>query len=449
MSESELSRRVDAAMPTTLEELAQIVAIPSVSSDPARQEDLHRSAELVSQLLERLGLDARICSATAADGTPGKPAVLATRHVSDTAPTVLLYAHHDVQPTGDIELWSHPTFALTEDNGRLYGRGSADDGAGIVVHLGALRALGNKLSVNVVVFIEGEEEIGSPSFQAFLDRYREQLAADVIIVADSNNWDEETPALTASLRGVTSVEVTIRVLEHAVHSGMFGGPILDAVTLASRLIATLHDNDGSVAVRGLGGSRDADVDWNEDAFRADASVVPGYQLAGKGDLASRVWNQPALSVIGFDARSVAEASNTIAAACTFKLSLRTVPGTDPAAAQAALIQHLEENRPFGAQMTITADEVGPGYQADLDTPTAAKLRESLAAAWGKAPVNIGVGGSIPFIADFQRAFPNAEVLVTGVEDPRSNAHSEDESVAISMLRNAIVAEAQFLRDLGE
>ena len=136
------------------------------------------------------------------------------------------------------------------------------------------------------MFIEGEEEIGSPSFQAFLDRYREQLAADVIIVADSNNWDEETPALTASLRGVTSVEVTIRVLEHAVHSGMFGGPILDAVTLASRLIATLHDNDGSVAVRGLGGSGDADVDWNEDAFRADASVVPGYQLAGKGDLAS-------------------------------------------------------------------------------------------------------------------------------------------------------------------
>lgn len=443
-----LTARIDANLESLIGTLGQFVSIPSISSNPERADDMQRSAEAVCAAFAKLGFSARLCSAPSEDGENGQPAVVAKKTVNPDAPTVLLYAHHDVQPVGEVSRWRTQPFELTRIGDRLFGRGAADDGAGIAVHLGALEALGDDLPVNIVVFIEGEEEIGSPSFTNFLAKYRDELSADVIIVADSNNWDVQTPALTSSLRGVCSCDVKIEVLEHAVHSGMFGGPILDAVTLSSRLIATLHDDRGDVAVAGLGGSDCADVDWAEADFRRDASVVDGYELAGTGDLAARVWTKPALAVIGMDARSVEESSNTIAADCQFRLSLRIVPGSDPRECLQALVSHLEKHRPFGARMTITPGEMGPSFEGDVDSPRAELLREALTAAWGKAPVNIGVGGSIPFISDFQSVFPDAEVMVTGVEDPQSNAHSEDESLSVTVLRNATVAEALFLQSLA-
>ncbi len=450
-SNSEISRTVDSQVPGLVASLREIVQIPSISSDPKHAQDMQRSAETVKQMFAEVGATGRICNAVAADGTVGQPALLAAKSASENpeaAPTVLLYAHHDVQPIGELDRWNYPPLELTEEGDRLYGRGSADDGIGIAVHLGALAALGEELPVNIVVFIEGEEEIGSPAFNAFLEKYKEELSADVIIVADSNNWTTDIPALTASLRGVGSCDVRIEVLEHAVHSGMFGGPILDAVTLASRLIARLHDDQGDVAVPGLGGSDVAEVEWKEEDFRRDASVVEGYELAGTGDLAARVWMKPAISVIGMDARPVSEASNTIAAECTFRLSLRTVPGVDPQTSMDALVSFLEKHRPFGARMTVTPVEIGPSYVADLDAPVTEALKASLKEAWGTDPVAIGVGGSIPFISDFQRVFPGAQVLVTGVEDPQANAHSEDESASLTTLRNATLAEALFLNSLG-
>lgn len=434
-------------MPQVIDALRQLVQIRSVSSDPNHQSDVHESAATVKNFFSQLGFDARISQVTLPSGEEGKPAVLAQKIVSEDAPTVLLYAHHDVQPVGELGRWDKPPFDLTIEGDRLYGRGSADDGAGIVVHYGALLTLGEDLRVNVKIFIEGEEEIGSPSFDMFLQEHRNELAADVIIVADSNNWEVEVPALTASLRGVVACDVKIAVLEHGVHSGMFGGPVLDAVTLAARLINTLHDENGAVAVEGLGGTKRADVEWEETDFRRDASVIEGYQLAGDGDLAARVWTQPALAVIGFDARSIAESSNTIAPECTFRLSLRTVPGTDPNESLQSLTGHLYGNVPFGAQVTVTPVEVGPGYLADLTTFYAKKLFCALQESWGERPVQIGVGGSIPFISQFQEAFPRAEVLVTGVEDPQSNAHSENESASLKVIRNAVLAEALFLADL--
>lgn len=446
-----LAEKIDASLDSLIAQLGEMVAIPSISSDPAAAPAMLQSAELVAAAFQELGFSVEICSAVAADGTVGQPAVLARKEAAqggEDAPTVLLYAHHDVQPIGEVARWSYPPLQLTREGDRLFGRGTADDGAGIIVHLGALRALGDALPVNVNVFIEGEEEIGSPAFTAFLEKYRERLEADVIIVADSNNWTTEIPALTSSLRGVVSCDVKVEVLEHAVHSGMFGGPILDAVTLASRLIATLHDDRGEVAVPGLGGTSTAEVDWKEEDFRRDASVVDGYQLAGTGDLAARVWTKPALSVIGLDARPVDEASNTIAADCRFRLSLRTVPGSDPEASLRALMDYIEANRPFGARVTVTPEEMGPSYVADLEAPAAAVLRDSLRDGFSVEPVAIGVGGSIPFISDFQREFPQAQVLVTGVEDPRANAHSEDESASVSTVRNAALSEALFLSRLG-
>jgi len=444
----ELRSRVRAAFPTLVDELADLVALPSVSSMPTHAADVQRSAEHVLGRFEAAGLTGEILSAAAADGSPGRPAVVARSRVIEGAPTVLLYAHHDVQPAGGRDRWHSDPFAAQIRGDRMFGRGASDDGAGIIVHLGALQVLGGDLGVNAVVYVEGEEEVGSPSFENFLTTYSERLRSDVIIVCDSFNWKPGEPAMTTTLRGTGTLGVDVRVLEHAVHSGAFGGPILDAVTLAARLIATLHDDNGDVAVEGLGGLDAADVDWPEDEFRRAAGVVDGYRLAGTGDLSARVWTKPAINVIGLDARPVAEASNTIAPDCRFTLSVRTVPGEDPQAAVDAVTAHLMAHAPFGAHVTVTPGEAGPGFRADLTSPVSNDLHWALTESWGVASVNMGVGGSIPFIADFQRLFPDAQVVVTGVEDPHTNAHSEDESQDLPDLEHAVLAEALLLARLA-
>lgn len=444
-----LREKLTTQFPTIVEELCDLIRIPSVSSSTFDQEKVWESARHVEARFKALGLTAQILSAPAENGEAGRPAVVAqTKHIPG-APTVLLYAHHDVQPAGDESRWTTPPFEPSIRDGRLYGRGSSDDGAGIVVHWGALNLLGEDLPLNVTVFIEGEEEIGSPSFNNFLSQYHDLLQADYIVVADSDNWQVGAPALTSSLRGVLDAEVHVKVLEHALHSGMWGGPILDAVTLSARLISTFHDANGDVAIAGLGGSKTADVDWDEAEFRRDSSLLDGVQLAGTGDLASRTWTQPAVSIIGFDATSVANASNTIAPECRFKVSVRLAPGTDGKAAMQALVDHVNANIPFGAQVTVAEGEIGPSYQADLTSNAALVAHQSLTDAWGVPSVNIGVGGSIPFISDFQREFPNAQVIVTGVEDPATNAHSEDESQHLGDLQAAVLAEALMLLRFGK
>lgn len=444
---SEIASRVDAAFDSLLDELAAIVAIPSVSSDPAHADDLERSAIHIRDRFAAIGLEAEVLSVDTPEGVAGKPAIVARSQRIEGAPTVLLYAHHDVQPTGDLSRWTSDPFVARIEGDRMYGRGASDDGAGVIVHLGALRALGADLPVNVIVYIEGEEEIGSPSFTNFLQTYKEKLSADVIVVADSDNWKVGEPAVTASLRGNAVATVDVTVSDHAVHSGMFGGPMLDSVTLASMLIASLYDEAGDIAVAGLGGRGAADVDWPEAEYREAAGILEGVRLAGTGDLAARTWTKPSISVIGFDARPVADASNTIAPHTRFKLSMRVVPGVDPRDAMDRLIEHLESHAPFGARVEVTPNEFGPGYQADLGSPVTRLLHEVLTEAWGHPSVNIGVGGSIPFISDFQRLFPEAQVVVTGVEDPMTNAHSEQESQSISDLRCAILAEALLLTRL--
>lgn len=448
MSE-EIREAVDSDFPAMLNDLAKLVAIPSVSSDPNAKDEVMASARLVESMFAGLGYETSIEQVEGEDGTLGAPAVLATGPSHPGAPTVLLYAHHDVQPVTDEAKWDSPPFEMDVRGDRIYGRGTSDDGAGIIVHLGALRALPKDLPLNIVVFIEGEEEIGSPTFAPFLKKHGELLQADVIIVADSANWTVDIPAITASLRGVVSVDVTVKVAEHAVHSGVFGGPLLDALTLTSQLIATLHDENGDVAVEGLGGVDEAEVVWDEEDFRLDTSAVDGLQLAGTGDLAARVWTKPALSVIGIDAPSVAESANAIIPEVTCRLSLRTVPGSDSRAAGEALLRHIEANRPFGAEVHATVQESGPAYVADLDSETVAMYREALTDAWGREAVATGMGASIPFIAQFEEAFPDATILVTGVEDPATNAHSENESQSVKILRNATVAEASFLKRLAK
>nr|WP_237843668.1 dipeptidase [Cellulosimicrobium cellulans] len=440
--------------PALRADLESLVRVPSVSNAAFDQAHVAVSADAVAALLRDAGLpEVQVLRARTADGAEGAPAVVARGPAPDGAPTVLLYAHHDVQPPGDVATWETDPFEPTERDGRLYGRGAADDKAGVVAHLGALRALAastalGDLPVGVTVFVEGEEEIGSPTFLPFLTQHRDLLAADVIVVADSSNWKIGVPALTTSLRGLVDCEVEVAVLDHAVHSGMFGGPVLDAVTLLARLITTLHDDAGNVAVPGLVTAAEPTVDYAEADFRADSSLLDGTVLAGEGSIAGRLWTKPAIAVIGLDAPSVAHASNTLTPRATAKLSVRLAPGQDPAAAMAALRAHLESSAPLGAHVTVRDGEQGKPFLAPGDSDAMRAARWAFATSWGTDPVDIGVGGSIPFIADLLEVFPDAAILVTGVEDPDSRAHGANESVHLGELEKVVLAEALLLARLG-
>lgn len=441
----DLRARVSQLFPALRGDLEALVRIPSVSAPAFDQAHVASSAEAVAELLRGVGLDdVQILTAGGS-----RPAVVARRAAPEGAPTVLLYAHHDVQPPGDRADWESDPFVPTEREGRLYGRGAADDKAGIAAHLGALRALGEDLAVGVTVFVEGEEEIGSPFFAEFLAEHAELLRADVFIVADSANWKVGVPGLTTSLRGLVDCEVELTVGSHAIHSGMFGGPVLDAITLLSRLVATLHDEAGNVAVAGLTHAPDPSVDYDEADFRADSGVLDSVTLAGTGPISARLWTRPALSVIGFDAPSVALSSNTIAPKATAKLSLRIAPGQDPAAALEALSAHLISHAPFGAQVVVRDGELGRPFQSPADSAGMRAARAAFEEAWGTPPVDIGLGGSIPFIADLLEAFPAAAILVTGVEDPDSRAHGANESVHLGELEKVVLAEALLLATLAE
>lgn len=431
-------------------DLAHLVSLPSIAWPAFDQAHVAASADAVAALARKAGFaEVEILTAAKPDGTEGSPAVVARTPAPEGAPTVVLYAHHDVQPVGDEGLWRTPPFEATEVGDRIYGRGAADDKAGILVHLTAMRLLGDDLGVGVVLFVEGEEEAGSPSFHDFLLRHREKLAGDVFVVADSGNWAAGTPALTTSLRGMAALEFTVSTLDHAVHSGMYGGVVPDAGMAMTRLLASLHADDGSVAVEGLVGAETAEVDYAESTLRADSGVLDGVELIGRGTLASRVWAQPSITVIGLDLPQVDVSSNTLQHSVRAKLSIRVAPGDTPENALAAVKRHLRAHAPFGARVETGAEESGSPWRANTADPVVAEAMGALSDGFGTEAVQVGLGGSIPFIADLLEVFPQASVLVTGVEDPDARAHSANESLYVPDFRAAIVSEALLLERLGE
>ena len=441
---SDLVQRVRDVLPSVRADLEDLVRIQSVWADPDRRPEVHRSAEAVSKLLSEAGFgDVRIVE----EG--GAPAVIARHPAPEGAPTVLLYAHHDVQPEGDPAQWATAPFEPTERDGRLYGRGTADDKAGLATHLAAFRAHAGVPPVGVTVFVEGEEESGSPSLSKLLAAHRDALAADVIVIADSDNWSTEIPSLTVSLRGLADCVVEVATLDHGLHSGMWGGVVPDALAVLVRLLASLHDEEGNVAVEGLHEAVAADVDYTSERVRADTGVLAGVQEIGSGSVAQRLWAKPAVTVIGIDTTSIAKASNTLIPRARAKVSMRVAPGGDAAEHLAALTRHLESHAPWGAQVTVTPGDLGEPYAIDATGPVYDAARVAFRQAWGHDAVDTGVGGSIPFIAAFATAFPDAKILVTGVEDPDTQAHSINESLHLGVLERAATAEALLLARLGD
>jgi len=444
LPDSPVTAAVAAALPGARADLMRLVRIPSIWADPAHAADTRRSADAVAGLARAAG--AADVGIVAADG--GAPAVVAHWPAPPGAPTVLLYAHHDVQPTGGDEHWTSAPFEPTERAGRLYGRGAADDKAGVMTHLAVLRAYEGRPPVGVTLFIEGEEESGSPTLSALLREHHAKLACDVIVIADASNPAVDVPGLTTTLRGLADVIIEVSMLEQPVHSGVHGGPVGDALTALCRTLASLHDETGEVAVRGLVHGRADGPDVGEAVFRSEAGILDGVELIGCGSIADRRHAKPAAAVLGIDAPRVDESSNVLLPRARAAVSLRLAPGDDATKARDALTEHLRAHVPWGAHVEIRPHH-GLAEPFSIDATGAAydAARRSFAHAFGTDAVETGIGGSIPFIAAFARTFPGAAVLVTGVGDPASRWHGIDESLDLGMFARGVLAEALLLAEL--
>jgi cysteinylglycine-S-conjugate dipeptidase len=441
----DLRAAVDAAFPRIRQDLERLIRIPSVAFPGFDPEPVRRSAELTAEILEASGLGG--VQVLEMYGVP--PAVFGELPAPDGRPTILLYAHHDVQPPGDQAEWTAPPFEPVERNGRLFGRGSCDDKAGIAMHQSTLLAYGGRPPVGIKVFIEGEEELGSPNLDRFLERFGDLLRADVIVLADATNWRIGVPGLVTRLRGLVDCEVEVRTLDHAVHSGMYGGVFPDALTSLCRILAGLHDAQGNVAVDGLvTGSADP-LDLTEEDVRREMGTVQGLQPIGEGALTERLWTRPAISVLGIDAPRVREAANTLVPVATAKVSLRLAPGQDPEAAMSALARHLEAAAPWGAHVTVHRGASSWPVAVDAHGPVFDAARQALKEGWGTDPVEIGTGGAIPFVKAIADAYPEAKVLLWGVEDPDGRAHGADESLLLEDFRKNCLSEAVLLERLAD
>jgi len=433
-----------AGAPRLLADLGTLVKIPSVSWAEFDPVHVVASANHVAKLCEETGVFDQVGAYH--HGT-GAPAVLARREPAPGAPTVVLYAHHDVQPPGPDEQWESPPYSPSVRNGRLYGRGSADDKAGIAVHLAAIRALrdlvGSDFPLGLVMFIEGEEENGSPSFQGFLQEHTAQVQGDVIVVADSDNPSPNTPAITVSLRGNVTAVLRIRTLDHAVHSGMMGGAIPDAMMAWLVLASSFYAADGSVAIEGLGNFPTMDS-ADSMVVGEEAGLLPGVREIGKGSVADRLWRGPALTITGIDAPKVAEASNTLIPEVRVKLSLRVAPGDSASSAEAALRTHIAQAMPFGATWELGDVSLGEPFVVEQGAPALDLASAAAHAGFGERVVYQGVGGSIPFISMLHEAFPQAQIVVTGVEDPDTRAHSPNESLDLGVLWRQALTESVLL-----
>ena len=438
---------VRALMPQLQQELAELVAIPCVSASGYPEEthaDLLKARDFIVELLRDAGVE-QIESLELPDTAP---IIIGEIPAPDGAPTVLLYGHYDVVPAGDESKWESPPFEATERDGAIYGRGSADSKSNILVHVGALRAWDGQPPVGIKIVIEGQEEIGS-AFTTFPPTKPELFAADAMVIADMGSLRPGVPTLTIALRGTASVIVEVRTLAGPKHSGQFGGAAPDALIVLLHALASLHDEHGDVAVDGLRREEWTGASYSDDEFRELAEVADGLPFFGTGGLGERVWSGPALTVTGLDALPVDQALNAVVPYARAKLNLRIHPEQDPAEAQAALIRHLEAQRPFGIALEVTPAETGKGFAAGTSGPAYDAARAAFETVWGSEPSFVATGGSIPLVSALQEAAPDAEILLLGTTDGFANIHAPNERVLIDEFEKAVVVETELFARLAE
>jgi acetylornithine deacetylase/succinyl-diaminopimelate desuccinylase-like protein len=443
MSQMDLRERIALNMGPARAELAELVAIRSVADRrlfPPRE--CERAAEWVAEKFTGLGFAIRL--EPTADGSL---AVVGTRPCADpAAPTVLLYAHYDVQPPLNERAWRTPPFELTEQDGRWYGRGSADCKGNIIMHLTALRALGDEVPVNLKLVVEGSEEQGTGGLEYYVPGHADLLRADAILVCDTGNVAVGQPAVTVSLRGLANVVVTVEALAAEVHSGMFGGPAPDALGALVRMLATLRDDVGNTTITGLDNTQTWDgVEYPEDRFRADAGLLDGVRLLGDGTVADMVWARPAVTVLGIDCPPVVGSAAAIQPCASARLNLRVPVGTDAVRAQGALAAHLLDAAPSGVRVTVEQEATGAPFRAATNGPAYAALGAAMRDAYGRPPAALGQGGSIPLCTVFAETYPEAEIMLIGVEEPLAGIHAPNESVDPNEIAALALAEASFLR----
>ena len=422
--------------------LSEMVEIKSISSDKNHRDDVDASAQFVQNLFADLGLNTQVIKVAG-----GMPAVVAHTEIDPSKKTVLLYAHHDVQPVGDLSMWDTEPFNPVLKEGRLYGRGSGDNKAGVVVHYNVVKKLLEDLPVNIRIFIEGEEEIGSPTMSDFIEQNREALEADVIVIADSANVKIGVPTITTTLRGLVDGFIEVNQPMRPVHSGMGGGIVPDAFMVLSKIIASFHDDKGNLQIEGLTPT-DMNVAELDESYTKKMLGSEEINLFDAESISKRLWLEPALDVLAIDAPPVKEAVNLVIPKATAKISLRLPPTEDPEHAMKMLEEHVMNNIPWNASVKFIPNSKGSGVVADPNKPFTTELVNSFNSIWENETAYIGVGGSIPFANDFVREFPNAELVLVGAADEElGNAHAPNESVQIDHIEMLIESLVKTLKNI--
>lgn len=439
-----LRARVAELMARAREELAELVTIKSVA-DPRQYppEECERAAEWVRTKFAELGF----ADAHLEETADGSQAVVGSRPCTDAnAPTVLLYAHYDVQPPLDEDAWRTPPFELTEVDGRWYARGAADCKGNIVMHLTALRALGDDVPVNLKLVVEGSEEQGTGGLEAFVPTHTDLLSADVILVCDTGNAAVGHPAATVSLRGMVNVVVTVQALASELHSGMFGGAAPDALAALVAMLATLRDAHGNTTVAGLENTQTwQGAPYPPDQFLTDSGALDGVGLLGDGSVSDMLWARPAVTILGIDCAPVVGSASAISPSAAARLNLRIPPGTTPDHAEQLLRDHIHSVAPWGVKVTIETEATGEPFRAVTDGPAYAAMAAAMLEAYGTPMTSLGQGGSIPLCNVFAETYPDAEIILLGVEEPQAAIHAPNESVDPSEIEAMALAEALFLQ----
>jgi len=446
MQANEIADKARALMPGVIEDLEKLVAIPSIAFPGYPSEPMEQMGATTLQMFRDVGFT----NAELMEVPSGYPPIYAEIEGPEGSPVVVLYAHYDVQPAPPEQGWtSDPWTATHKDDGRIYGRGAADDISGLVSHLGTLRVFDGKPPCTVKLILEGMEETES-NLEAFVEAHPELFACDLFVICDMGNLRVGEPALTTALRGDVACVVTVRTLEHPLHSGVFGGPAPDAMMALARLLSTLHDDEGNVSIAGASTSVWDGADLTEDDLRSSADVLDGVELTGTGRIGDLLWARPSVNAIGIDMTNIATSSNVLIPEARAKISMRIVPGSEPEVELDALVRHLETHAPWGAKVEVQRTKAAPPFLCKTDGPGYAAARDALAEAYGRPAGEAGCGGSIPLLRTLETAAPGAEFVLWGPEDvAAARIHASDESVDPSEIEKMIVAQALLLQRLAD